>query len=222
VPNHPIANVPRRAEVTPSSAITTQQQNVWVKNVLDSIGKYVSTLVKDNIDDTAPECCAFARFKCMCHEFDKEFSLFANYPKGWCSLYCEWMKEHHIGELLFYVERACKGRMNVVSMALMDIYWNRNYCVDFLDKLISYCGPEDNILARTQMTLLSSIDMVAVARLWSILHVAILMPMRWLAGKTLKLLHRKWGYISMGKVLGKLNIDLESIVDLPELIHNRA
>ena len=57
------------------------------------------------------------------------------------------MKENHSGELLFHVERAYKGRMDVVLMALMEIYWNRNYFVDFLDEMISYCGREDNILS---------------------------------------------------------------------------
>ena len=69
----------------------------------------------------------------MCDAFDKEFSLCANYPKGWGSNFRKWMKENHIGELLFNVDRACKGKMDVASMASIAIYWNRNYCVDFLD-----------------------------------------------------------------------------------------
>ena len=109
--------------------------------------------------------------------------------------------------------------MDVVSMELMVIYWNRNYCVDFLDKMISYCGREDNILACNQMMLLSSVEFAAVARLWSIFHLAIIIPMRWLAGKTLKLAHRKWGYISMCKVMDKLKEYLQPIVNTPELIH---
>ena len=101
------------------------------------------------------------------------------------------MKENHSGELLFNVERACKGRMDVVSMSLMAIYWNHNYFVDFLDEMISYCGREDNILDCNQMMLLSSVEFAAVARLWSIFHLAIIMPMWWLAGKTHKLAHCK-------------------------------
>ena len=45
------------------------------------------------------------------------------------------------------------------------------------------------------------------------------MPMRWLASKTHKLAHRKWGYISMGKVMDKPKEYLQSIVNTPELIH---
>ena len=77
--------------------------------------------------------------------------------------------------------------MDVVSMASMAIYWNRNYCVDFLDEMISYFGREDNILACNQMMLLSSVEFAAVARLWSIFHLAIIILMRCLAGKTQKL-----------------------------------
>ena len=70
--------------------------------------------------------------------------------------------------------------------------------------MISYCGREDTILACNQMMLLSSVEFAAVVSLWSIFHIEIIMPMRWLAGKTHKLAHRKWGYISMGKVMEKL------------------
>ena len=98
--------------------------------------------------------------------------------------------------------------MNVVSMELMAIYWNRNYFVGFLDEIISYCGREDNILACNQMMLLSSVEFAAVASLWYIFYLAIILLMRWLAGKTHKLAHRKWGYISMGKVMDKLKEDL--------------
>ena len=103
----------------------------------------------------------------------------------------------------------------------MAIYFNRNYCVDFLDKMIRYCGREDNILACNQIMLLSSVEFAAVARLWSIFHLAIIILMRWLAGKTHKFAHRKWGYISMGKVMDKLKKELQSIVNTPELIHDQ-
>ena len=129
------------------------------------------------------------------------------------------MKEIRSGELLFHVERFCKGRMYVVSMTSMAIYWNPNYCVDFLNEMISYCGQEDNIIACNQIMLLSSVEFALVARLWSSFHLAIIMPMRWLDVKTQNLAHSKWGYISMGKVMDKLKEYLQYIVNTPELIH---
>ena len=83
------------------------------------ISNYVSTLIKDNIEEIAPELRVSPRFENMCRAFDKEFSLCANYPKGWGSSFRQWMKDNHSGELIFHVERACKGRLDVVLMALM-------------------------------------------------------------------------------------------------------
>ena len=117
------------------------------------------------------------------------------------------MKEKYSWVLLIHVECACKGRMDVVPMASMAIYWNRNYCIEFLNEMISFCGRDDNILATNQMILLGSLEMAAVARLWSILYISLLSPLRWLAGKTHELAHRKWSYISMGKVMDKLKDD---------------
>ena len=195
-------------------------RNVWITAMLNSLGDFVSAVIKDNLDEIAPEFRVSARFETMCRAFDKEFSLCANYPKGWGVLFRQWMKENYSGALLFHVERACKGRMDVVPMASMAIYWNRNYCVEFLDEMISFCGREDNLLAKNQMILLSCLEMAAVARLWAILYISLLSPLRWLAGKTHKLAHRKWSYICMGKVMDKLKDDLESIIDSPDLIHS--
>jgi hypothetical protein len=64
--------------------------------------------------------------------------------------------------------------------------------------------------------------MVAVAQLWSILHIAIIMPIRWLAGKVHELKEYGWGPIRLGKVLDKLKDDLESLIDQTDLIHNES
>ncbi len=68
--------------------------------------------------------------------------------------------------------------------------------------------------------MLSSVETVAVARLWSILHIAIIMPIRWLAEKVHELEEYGWGPITLGKVLDKLKDDLESLIDQTNLIHN--
>ena len=85
------------------------QRNVWVKNMLDMISNYVSTLIKENLEEIAPELRVSPRFENMCRAFDKEFSLCANYPKGWGSNFRQWMKENHSGELPFHAEHACTG-----------------------------------------------------------------------------------------------------------------
>jgi hypothetical protein len=131
------------------------------------------------------------------------------------------MRDNHPGELLLHVKRAASGgRQDVCSMAALAMFWNHNYCLEFLEEQQRLCGKEDNILMSNLMCLLSSVEIIAVSRLWSILHFAIVMPLRWLAGKTHTLTNYNWGPISLGRVYDQLKIDLQSIVDQPELIHN--
>ena len=87
--------------------------------MLDVIRNYVSTLIKYNLEEIATELCVLPSFDNICRAFDKEFSLCKKYPKVWSSNFRQWIKENHSGELLFHVEHACKGRMDVVSILLM-------------------------------------------------------------------------------------------------------
>ena len=133
------------------------------------------------------------------------------------------MIDNNSSELLFHVERAASGGwQDVSSMAAMTIFWNINYCVELLDEMISYCRKSENVLAINLMILLSSVEIIAVSWLWSILHIAIFMPMCWLEASMHKVKEYGWGYISMGKVLDKIKYDLSMIVDQPELIHDES
>ena len=59
------------------------------------------------------------------------------------------MMDNHYGELLLYVYRAASCEcQDVASMDAMDIFCDRNYCVEFLDGAIRYCSKSENILAR--------------------------------------------------------------------------
>ena len=198
-------------------------RNVWVKNVLERLTEVLRVRLQDSLDEIAPEFRVNPSFISFARAFDKMFSLCANYPKGWGEVFRIWMRDNHSGELLFHVERAASGtRMDIASMAAMAIYWNRNYCVEFLEEMQVFCSRDDNILANNLWHMMTSTEMIAVARMWSIFHLSIIMPIRWLSAHTHELKEYNWGYISMGKVLDKLKIDLEAIVDEPELIHDES
>jgi hypothetical protein len=180
--------------------------------------------MEDSLDEIAPEFRVSPSFASFARAFDKEFSLCANYAKGWGEIFGQWMGEEHAGELLFQVERAMSGtRMDVVSMAALAIFWNRNYCVEFLNEMQVFCDRDENILAQNMWHLLTSTEMIATARLWSIFHISIIMPIRWLASKTHEFgEYNSWGYISMGRVLDTLKEALEAISDDPSLIANET
>ena len=88
--------------------------------------------------------------------------------------------------------------------------------------MISYCGKSEHILARNLTIFLSSIEIISMSRLWFIMHIAIVMPMNWLAAYTRTMKEHGWGYISMGKVLEKTKDDLNMILYQPELIHDES
>ena len=91
------------------------------------------------------------------------------------------MDNHYDGLLLHVDREAYSGLQYVTSMAEMVIFWNRNYCVEFLNEIISYCGKSENILAHNLMVLLSSVDILSASWLWSIMNIAVAIPMCLLA-----------------------------------------
>ena len=72
------------------------------------------------------------------------------------------------------------------------------------------------------MILLYYVEIIGVSQLWSILHIAIVMPMRWLAACTNTMKEYGRGYIYKEKVLDKLKDELNMIVDQPEFIHDKS
>ena len=197
--------------------------NVWVKNVLKKSTRFLREYLYEYLDEISPILRVSPCLSGFARAFDREFSLCANYPKGHGQLFHQFMKKNHPGELLLHVERAeSGGRQDVVSMASLAIYWNRNYCIEFLDYMM--CIPrktkDDSILVQNLFVVLSSLEMVAAARMWSIFHITIIMPLRWLSGNVHTLGAYKWCYFNLGNVLDRLKEKLLEIVDCPECIHD--
>ena len=100
--------------------------------------------------------------------------------------------------MLFHVERSGGGRQDLALMASLPIYWNREWCVQFLDEQLRAPGNE-NILQKNLFTILTSTQMVAVTRLLAILHISIGMPLRYLTGKTHEWKEYNWGVRRAGQ-----------------------
>ena len=80
-------------------------------------------------------------------------------------------------------------------MAALAMFWNINYCLEFLEHIIRYCGKQDNILVQNLFSMLSSVEMVATSRLWSIFHLSTVQPLRYLAANTHKFAEYDWGVV---------------------------
>ena len=120
-----------------------------------------------------------------------------------------------------HVERASRSRQDLFLIGSLAIYWNRQYCVEFLDEQLRIPG-KGNILQENLFVILSSAEMVALSRLCSIIYLSICLPVRWLAGQTHTLQEYGWGARSMGRVVDILEEKLEGLMNNPDLIVNET
>ena len=92
-----------------------------------------------------------------------------------------------------------------------------------LDEQLRMMGSGDgNILQENMFVIFTSTPMIALFRVCSILHVAICIPMRWLAGNTHTLKEYNWSIRSMGRALDILESSLHAIISDHKLILNKT
>ena len=116
------------------------------------------------------------------------------------------MGKNHPGALLLHVERASGSRQDLCVEGAGAVYWNRKYWVEFLDERLR--NPGDNILQENLFIVLTSCEMISLARVCSIIHIAICLPTRWLAGNYHKLRRYDWSVRSMGLMVDILERSL--------------
>lgn len=111
---------------------------------------------------------------------DKDFSLSVNYPKGHGDLFAQWMLEHYPGALLLHVERVSGSRQNLCTEGCLPIIINYPYYLEFLDWMLKKTEKNNkaSILQRNLFIALGSVEMIALARLLSIIHISVCMPFR--------------------------------------------
>ena len=195
--------------IEPSEAnVRIQQQdchnhlrNVWIGAITKRLSEYLNDLLACDLEAIHFRYRVTTMIDAVLRAVDKEFSLPANYPKGHGQQFRHWLKLHHPGVLLVPVQRTSGSRQDLAVEGAAAVYWNRKYYVEFLDEELK-CG-KDSILQENLFMVLTSMDMVALSRLFSILHFTVCMPMRFLAGQTHSIgaLGYDWSPLSMGKAI---------------------
>ena len=152
-------------------------------------------------------------------EFHKEFSLTVNCPKRHGEKFLEWIIKNDPNAFLMHAERATGSRQDLITISAGPIYWNIIFNVEFLDDVLRVKGA-GNVLQENLFTILSSLEMVACCRFFSIHQLANCLPLRWLTGKTHVLAHRNWGARSMGRAVEMIHSACKDIIDNSTPIHN--
>ena len=97
------------------------------------------------------------------------------------------------------------SEIELLRITLMNFYcMQRGQQIVFLDERLRMNG-NTNILQKNLFIILASKEMIAVSQFFSIIHVSIVIPFRWLSGNTHKLSEYNWGARSMWQALDMLH-----------------
>ena len=100
--------------------------------------------------------------------------------------------------------RALGGsRQDIGVKGAVPVIMNLQYYIEFLDWRLT-CAVNDNLLQTSLYITLRLVELVALLRVLFILHIAVCMPVRWLAGNTENLAQYDFGAVSMGRTLDML------------------
>jgi hypothetical protein len=142
---------------------------------------------------------------------EKSFSGNANYAKGQGSQFTYWMSTNHSTAYLYPLARSCGGaRQDLCVEGAPAVLMNAQFYLAFLNWRMSI---QDGILATKLYLMIRSMEVIALLCVLSILHIAICLPTRWLAGKTHELAEYGFGYYDMGEVLDLMEGAFEAIRD---------
>ena len=175
-------------------------RNVWLAKVSSALTARLKETNKEELDAIDFRLRVGTDVVLLLRAVDKEFSLCANYPKGHGDLFKEWVVREHPTALLFHVTATAGSRQDLAFDGAGPVYMNRAVWVEFLDERLRMPGA-DNILQECLFVLLTSVAMIATARVHAIILLALVLPHRWLAGKTHTLAEHGWSERSMGRAL---------------------
>ncbi len=158
-------------------------RNIWIEHGVNDLEKHVKTFLAEDLAEIPLIYRVDVDMNHILRGLEKEFRLTANYYKGEGGLFLYWMELLHPGAVLFPLARMGGSRQDAVTEGSLPAYMNRHFYIEFLHKRLCAGTAEGNILQKSLFIALSSIEIVAMLRVLSIVHISIVMPMRFLCGK---------------------------------------
>ncbi len=176
-------------------------RNVGIGAIEIHLSRRVTQILVEELALIPPNLCVKCDIGNVCRCVDKEFNFTANYPKGHGNAFHDWMRRFHPGELMMPAIRTLGGDHQDSSFeGALPVYMGRKFFVQFLHKELCSSSNE-NILQTNMFIILRSTEMISQLRIASIVFMAVVVPMHWLAGKMHKLAHHNWSERSMGRAV---------------------
>ena len=158
----------------------------------------VKKCLHESLCDVESRLHVTVNMKSILRALNKCFSLPVNYPKGNGVEFKHWLEKYHECVPLYPVQRSTRNAMILEGVAA--VYINGWLYKLFLDEQLS-TPRADNILQECLFVVLSSVELLASSRVFAIIHFAINIPMRWLAGNSKDLAAYDWSVVLMSRAI---------------------
>ena len=186
-------------------------QNVWFGAITSHLSQVLKEVLEEDIEEIPNVLRITTDIVMMLRAAEKEFGETANYHKGHGSMFTHRMRTYHTGAFLYSLERALGGNIQDVGIeGSPALLMNIPFYLDFLNWR---GGMVDNILQKNLYIELQSVEVVALVRCLSILHISICLPTRWLAGNTEDLGDYNFGLFDMGVVVDTIEDKMMMVVN---------
>jgi hypothetical protein len=136
-------------------------------------------------------------------QVDKEYSFIAYYFKGSGDAYSDWKERFCLGKRYLPPIRVLGGILQDAAFeGALPVYDRRGDMLIFTNECLL---ASDNLLQYSLFIVVGTMEMIAQLRVASILHLMVVIPMRWLAENTHKLSEYSWGEHSIGRAITLLH-----------------
>ena len=183
-------------------------QNIWVKAMRLALSAYI----KEQLKDSFAELDSNSRVSSDCNQIllliDKCFNDNTEYTKGYAVEFRDYVERKHGGKVLFPLIRCTTGeRHDLITTAAPSLYMNRPFYEEFIDY-----KSQDGTLLNTCEVYVTTLEFVALSRIFAIFHIFICVPHQFLAGSLHHFAEYNFGLAHLSKVLDILYEKLELIV----------
>ncbi len=178
-------------------------RNTWFEAIENYLSRKLTIFLKHDLELIPPHLRVSCKISDLLRQVDKEYSFTANYFKESCDDYADWKECFCPGKQYLPPIRVIGGnRQDAAFEGALPVYDGRGDMLIFTKECLL---SSNNLLQCLLFIVLGSMEMIAQLRVASILHLAVVIPMRWLAGNTHKLVEYGWEERSMGRAIAMLH-----------------
>ena len=157
-------------------------RNTWIGNTVAALSEHLNDVLAEDLEKIPSMCRISTEISALMISTEKYFGTQANCVKGKGSMFLWWMRTTHSGEYLYPIARACGGtRQDGDTKGAGPVLMNLPFYLQFVAWRYG-CGGGDGILEKSLFVRLRCVEMVGCLRVLTVIHMCVVIPLRWLVG----------------------------------------